>query len=59
MVAARTEVSLERLEAGTRVTVSVRQQMRGTARFGGFLVRRATRHQVDEALEALEGLHGA
>jgi uncharacterized protein YndB with AHSA1/START domain len=59
MFAARTEVSLERLAAGTRVTVLVRQQMRGTARFGAFMVRRATRRQVDEALTALEGLHGA
>jgi carbon monoxide dehydrogenase subunit G len=59
MVSARTEVSLERLDEGTRVTVFVRQQMRGTAWFGSFMVRRATRRQVDEALAALEDLHGA
>jgi carbon monoxide dehydrogenase subunit G len=59
MVSARTEVSLEPLDAGTRVTVRMDQRMRGTARFGGFLIHRATRRRLDEALTALEGLHGA
>jgi carbon monoxide dehydrogenase subunit G len=59
MTAARTEVRLAPEGAGTRVTVLVRQDMRGTARFGGFMVRRATRRVLDEALTALEGLHGA
>jgi uncharacterized protein YndB with AHSA1/START domain len=58
MMAARTEVELAPNGGGTRVTVVVRQQMRGTARFGGFMVRRATRHVLDEALSALESLHG-
>jgi carbon monoxide dehydrogenase subunit G len=59
MTAARTEVGLAPEGDGTRVTVLVRQDMRGTARFGGFMVRRATRRVLDEALTALEGLHGA
>ena len=59
MTAARTDVRLAPEGAGTRVTVLVRQDMRGTARFGGFMVRRATRRVLDEALTALEGLHGA
>jgi carbon monoxide dehydrogenase subunit G len=59
MMAARTEVDLAPDGDGTRVTVAVRQDMRGTARFGGFMVRRATRRVLDEALAALEGLHGA
>ena len=58
MLAARTEVRLEPASGGTRVTLDVRQQMRGTARFGGFMVRRATRRTLDEALTALEALHG-
>jgi carbon monoxide dehydrogenase subunit G len=59
MTAARTDVRLAPEGDGTRVTVLVRQDMRGTARFGGFMVRRATRRVLDEALTALEGLHGA
>jgi carbon monoxide dehydrogenase subunit G len=56
--AASTEVSLTPEAAGTRVTLVVRQQLRGSARLGGFMVRRATRRVLDEALEALEALHG-
>ena len=56
--AATTEVTLTPDPAGTRVTLVVRQQLRGSARLGGFMVRRATRRVLDEALEALEGLHG-
>jgi carbon monoxide dehydrogenase subunit G len=39
---------------GTRVTLEARQKLRGLSKFGGFLVRRATRKQLDEALDALE-----
>ena len=43
------------LEAGgTRVTVSMHQRLRGINRFGGFLVRRASRRVLDEALDGLE-----
>ena len=59
MVGARTEVLLAPDGAGTRVTLAISQQMRGTARFAGWMVRRATRRVLDEALRALEGLHGA
>jgi carbon monoxide dehydrogenase subunit G len=59
MAAARTEVRLEPEGDGSRVTIHVRQQMRGTARFGAWMVRRATRRQLDEALTALGDLHGA
>jgi hypothetical protein len=44
---------------GTRVTLAVRQQMRGTARMAGWIVRRGTRRVLDDALRALESLHGA
>ena len=56
--AASTEIKLLPDGDGTRVTVVVRQQVRGSARLGGFMVRRATGRVLDEALDALEALHG-
>jgi carbon monoxide dehydrogenase subunit G len=56
--AASTEVKLLPDGEGTRVTLVVRQQVRGSARLGGFMVRRATGRLLDEALDALEDLHG-
>ena len=56
--AASTEVKLLPDGDGTRVTVVVHQQVRGSARLGGFMVRRATGRVLDEALDALEALHG-
>ena len=38
----------------TKIVLEARQKLRGLSRFGGFLVRRATRRQLDEALDALE-----
>jgi carbon monoxide dehydrogenase subunit G len=55
--AASTEVKLLPEGDGTRVTVVVHQQVRGSARLGGFMVRRATGRLLDEALDALEALH--
>jgi uncharacterized protein YndB with AHSA1/START domain len=57
---AETEVRLEPAGDGdrTRVTVTVRQRLRGVGALGGFMVRRATRGQADEALAALARLHG-
>ena len=43
-------------ERGTRVSLELRQRLRGWGRMGGFMVRRAARRQLDEALTALEGL---
>jgi uncharacterized protein YndB with AHSA1/START domain len=43
---------------GTRVTLSIRQRLRGVGALGGFLVRRAARKQADDALDALQRLHG-
>jgi len=56
--AASTEVRLLPDGDGTRVTVVVRQRVRGSARLGGFMVSRATGRVLDEALDALEALHG-
>ena len=56
--ASRTEVALEPDAAGTLVTIVVRLRLRGPGRFGGWVVRRATGRVLDEALQALEALHG-
>jgi uncharacterized protein YndB with AHSA1/START domain len=39
----------------TEVTIEISQRLRGFARLGGFMVRRATRRLLDEALEGLGG----
>jgi uncharacterized protein YndB with AHSA1/START domain len=57
--AARTEVALAPDGAGTRVTLVVYQRLRGAARLGGWVVRRATGRVLDEALASLEGMHGS
>lgn len=56
--ASSTEVKLLPDGEGTRVTLVVRQRLRGSARMGGFMVRRATGRVLDEALDSLEALHG-
>lgn len=53
---AQTEIDLEDADEGTRVTIVVDQTLRGMSRFGGFMVRRATAAQLDEALESLASL---
>ena len=55
-----TEIRLEPSgDGGTRVTLEQEQKLRGMARLGGFMVRRASRRALDGALEGLESLHGA
>jgi uncharacterized protein YndB with AHSA1/START domain len=56
--AASTGVTVEPEADGTRVTLELEQRMRGLARFGGFMVRRAARHQLDTALDGLERIVG-
>lgn len=51
-----TEVLLEPEAEGTRVTIAQRQKLRGYSKTGGFLLRRATRAKLDEALDGLERL---
>lgn len=53
-----TDVTLAPADGGTRVTIRQRQRLRGTARTGGFLLRRATRRKLDEALDGLEQIFG-
>lgn len=45
-------------DGATRVTLEIRQRLRGVGALGGVMVRRATRRRADEALEALDRLHG-
>jgi hypothetical protein len=49
-------VALEPVADVTQVTITLRQRMRGLARLGGFLIRRAGRRQLDEALDGLEAI---
>jgi hypothetical protein len=49
-----TEIALEPADAGTVVTVALTQRLRGYSRTGGFLLRRASRAKLDEALDGLE-----
>jgi uncharacterized protein YndB with AHSA1/START domain len=56
---AETELRLEPGGTGaTRVTLTMRQRLRGAGVLGGFVVRRATARQLDEALSGLARLHG-
>lgn len=55
---ADTVIRLAPQDGGTRVTLTVEQQLRGLARFGGYMVRGATRKQLDEALDGLQALVG-
>lgn len=60
LTGADTEIRLQPAgEDGTIVTVTLRRRLRGMARLGGFLMRRATARQVDDALDNLEEIHGA
>jgi uncharacterized protein YndB with AHSA1/START domain len=54
LASSQTELTLEPDAGATRVTLALRQRLRGLARLGGFMVRRATARQLDEALEGLE-----
>jgi uncharacterized protein YndB with AHSA1/START domain len=49
-----TEIALEPADGGTRVTLAQDHKLKGYSRTGGFLLRRATRKRLDEALEGLE-----
>jgi uncharacterized protein YndB with AHSA1/START domain len=47
-------VELEPMQEGTRVTIEQRQKLRGYSKTGGFMLRRATRTKLDEALDGLQ-----
>ena|SRR5438270_4832406 len=51
-----TEIELEPADTGTtRVVLTVTEKLRGRYRLGGWLVRRAARKRLTQALEGLEG----
>ncbi|HVS28310.1 MAG TPA: SRPBCC family protein [Solirubrobacteraceae bacterium] len=55
MTEAVTEITLDgQLDRGTEVTIETAQRLRGMARFGVVMFRRATRRTLDEALDGLE-----
>lgn len=54
-----TEILLEPVPTGTRVTIARREKLRGYSRTGSFLWKGPTREKLDEALESLDRLCGA
>jgi uncharacterized protein YndB with AHSA1/START domain len=56
LAVSETEIRLEPDGERTRVVVSRDQRLRGIARFGAFMVNRASGRQLDEALSGLEAL---
>jgi hypothetical protein len=53
-----TSVALADRDGGTDVTIEADQRLRGMSRLGGFMLRRATGAQLDEALDGLERVLG-
>ncbi len=53
-----TDLSLDGAGAQTVVTIERRQRLRGLSHAGGWMLRRATRRQLDGALEGLGALFG-
>jgi uncharacterized protein YndB with AHSA1/START domain len=49
-----TEILVEPADDGTLVKLAQRQKLRGYSKFGGFMLRRATRARLDDALAGLE-----
>ena len=56
LASAETAVEVTGEPGAARVTLSVTQQLKGMSRFGGFMVKRATRKILDEALDNLQRL---
>ena len=48
------EAAVEPADGGSRVTLTIEQQVRGWARFAPFLMKRASKRIADEALGGLE-----
>jgi uncharacterized protein YndB with AHSA1/START domain len=51
------EIDVAPEPGGSRVTLELRQQLRGMARFGRVMVSRAARTLLDEALDGLARIH--
>ena len=52
--AAETEIALEEEGGETRVSITADERLRGRFRLGGFMVRRAARRRLDDALVGLQ-----
>jgi Polyketide cyclase / dehydrase and lipid transport len=52
----RVEVRLDPVASGTRLSLTMVQRPRGWSRFGGLMLRRAARKELDGALDGLEGM---
>lgn len=50
------ELRVEPDGEGSTVTISQRQRLRGYSRLGGWMLRRATRRRLDEALDGLAAI---
>jgi uncharacterized protein YndB with AHSA1/START domain len=46
-------------DEATELELTAEQELHGRYRFGGFMLRRATRRQLDQALDAIEDAVGA
>jgi hypothetical protein len=46
------------VDGGTQVSIALQQKLRGYSKTGGFLLRRATRRRLDEALDGLRRIFG-
>jgi hypothetical protein len=53
-----TQIDLADADGGTTVKLEAIQRLRGMSRLGGFMVKRATAAQLDEALDSLAALLG-
>jgi uncharacterized protein YndB with AHSA1/START domain len=49
-----TTIELKDADGGTKVKLEVEQRLRGMSRLGGFMLRRATGEQLEQALNGLE-----
>lgn len=49
-----TEVRLQAVDGGTRVSIAQQQKLKGYSRTGGMMLNRATRKRLDEALDGLD-----
>jgi carbon monoxide dehydrogenase subunit G len=47
-------IELEQSDGDTLVTLRAEQRLRGLSRFGGFMLKRATNRQLEDALAGLE-----
>jgi uncharacterized protein YndB with AHSA1/START domain len=58
LASSKLNIELSDRDGGTLVRLEADQRLRGLSRLGGFMVRRATGTQLEQALDGLEGLFG-